>query len=118
MYKHLIWFALLMAVCSLAVWAGVSPQKGGAKADVSKTAKTLDKGKDPAKCTSPRPPNRGCKISCKPCQIPVCEDGQWKYEKVDWPKEQCNPRPLDDGGGCIAGPNGQCPAECKKCVRN
>jgi hypothetical protein len=117
MYKHFIYFTLLLAVCSLGAWASVTPQKGGAKADVGKPAKTVERVKDPAKCTSPRPPNRGCNIACKPCFVPVCEDGKWKYEKIEQTKEECRPH-QDDTGGCKAGPNGQCPAECKRCIRD
>jgi hypothetical protein len=120
MYKHFIWFTLLIAVCSLAVWAGVNPQKGKATTDVSKIKQARDRVKDPAKCPSPRPKDRGCKIPCKPCQIAVCEDGKWVYEKVDWPKEECERPPLPRGEGgnvCTVGRTDPCPAECKKCIR-
>jgi hypothetical protein len=150
MRRKFILFTLLIAVCSLAVWAGVNPQKGKgkdkdkAKADAGKVAgkvadstkvagKVADSGKvanagkvkearvvstNPSGCPGPRPPNRGCKIACKPCFIPTCEDGKWKYEKVEWSKEECSPRPLPGGGGqiCPRDEYGQCPAECKKCV--
>ena len=130
MHKHFIWFTLLIAVCSLAVWAGVNPQKekGKTKADAGKVAgagKVADAGKvkeardqrrDSSQCSSPRPKNRGCSIRCKPCFTPVCENGKWIYEKVEWSKEECSPRPLPgEGGGCKRDANGQCPAECKKC---
>jgi|SRR5262245_20474645 len=144
MRRKFILFTLLIAVCSLAVWAGVNPQKGKgkdkdkAKADAGKVAgkvadstkvagKVANGGKvkearvvstNPSGCPGPRPPNRGCKIACKPCFIPTCEDGKWKYEKVEWSKEECSPRPLPGGGGqiCPRDEYGQCPAECKKCV--
>ena len=135
MRRKFILFTLLIAVCSLAVWAGVNPQKGKgkAKADAGKVAdggkvgKVADSGKvkearvgstNSSGCPGPRPPNRGCKIACKPCFIPTCEDGKWKYEKVEWSKEECSPRPLPGGGGqiCPRDEYGQCPAECKKCV--
>jgi hypothetical protein len=120
MRRKFILFTLLIAVCSLAVWAGVSPQKGKgkAKADAGKVNEARDQRRDPSQCSSPRPKNRGCSIRCKPCFTPVCENGKWVYEKVEWSKEECSPRPLpgEGGGGCTRNANGQCPAECKKCV--
>jgi len=101
---------------------GANPQKGIVKTDVGKIREARDRVKNPANCPSPRPKDRGCKIPCKPCQIAVCEDGKWKYEKVDWPKAECEPRPLPGGTGangdvCTIGKTDPCPAECKKCVR-
>jgi len=120
MRRKFILFTLLIAVCSLAVWAGVNPQKGkgNTKADAGKVKEARDQKRDPSQCPSPRPKNRGCSIPCKPCFIPVCENGKWVYEKVEWSKEECSPRPLPGGGGqiCPRDEYGQCPAECKKCV--
>ncbi len=118
MYKHFIWFALLIVVCSFAAWAGANPQKGKAKAKADAGKVKEARGRNSGQCPSPRPPNRGCKIRCKPCFTPVCENGKWVYEKVEWSKEECSPRPLpgEGGGGCTRDANGQCPAECKKCV--
>jgi hypothetical protein len=118
MYKNIIWFTLLIAVCSMVVWAGVNTQKGKIKGGVSKISQARDKVKDPSKCPSPRPKNRGCSIPCKPCQIAVCDNGKWTYEKVDWPKEECEPRPVPGGGVCKIGISDACPPECKSCVRN
>src|SRR4030095_11514609 len=114
MRRKFILFMLLIAVCSLAVWAGVNPQKGKgkAKADAGKVKEARVGSTNPSGCPSPRPPNRGCKIACKPCFTPVCEDGKWKYEKVEWSKEECQPRPLPGGGGgqiCPRDEYGQCP---------
>jgi len=119
MSKYFVWLTLLMIVCSLAVWAGVNPQKGKAnKVDANKVKEARVTQKDPSKCASPRPPNRGCKITCKPCQIAVCENGKWVYEKVDWPKGECDPHSGDPGGKvCAIGISDPCPAECKKCIR-
>jgi hypothetical protein len=124
MYKHFIWFTLLIAVCSLAVWAGVNPQKGKATTDVSKIKQARDRVKDPAKCPSPRPKDRGCKIPCKPCQIAVCEDGKWVYEKVDWPKEECERPPpfhavkaamsVPSGGQILALPSARSASDSKR----
>ncbi len=119
MYKHFICLTLLIAVCSFAVWAGAATQKGKVKADASKIKESrVDKGKDPSKCSSPRPKDRGCSIPCKPCQIAVCDNGKWVYEKVDWPKEQCQPRQGQSGKVCNIGFSDPCPPECKSCVRN
>jgi len=117
MRKHFIWFTLLIAVCSLAVWAGANPQKGNIKTDPAKVKDARVVAKDPSKCPSPRPKNRGCSIPCKPCQIPVCDNGKWVYEKVDWPKGECEPRPLPGGNVCTIGISDACPPECKSCVR-
>jgi|SRR5262245_8594554 len=119
MYKHFIWFTLLIGVCSLAAWASVTPQKGKLKkVEVSKVKEVKEKAKVSSGCTSPRPPNRGCKIACKPCQVATCENGKWVYEKFEWPKEECRPHQGDPGGSvCVVGPTDFCPAECKKCIR-
>jgi hypothetical protein len=117
MFKHFIRFAVLIAVCSLAAGAGAGPQKGKTKVNVSKIMKTLDKEKDPTECRSPRPKNRGCNIACKPCLIPVCEDGKWKYERIEILEEECRPHQGDQAGVCSIGISDPCPAECKKCIR-
>jgi hypothetical protein len=119
MYKYFVGFAFLTLVCSLAVWAGGDPQRGKAnKVEAPKVKEAQVRVMDSSKCSSPRPPNRGCKIACKPCQIAVCENGKWIYEKVDYPKGECDPHPNDSGGKvCAIGISDRCPAECKKCIR-
>ena len=125
MSRKFIWFTAMIAVCSIAVWAGVNPQKGKVKGDVGKGKADVGKVKDArvkttssSNCTTPRPKNRGCSIPCKPCQIAVCDNGKWVYEKVDWPKEECQPRPNPGGGNvCTIGISDPCPPECKSCVR-
>jgi hypothetical protein len=64
MHRKFILFTLLIAVCSLAVWAGGAPQKGKgkAKADAGKVKGASDTGNASAECPSPRPKNRGCSI--------------------------------------------------------
>jgi hypothetical protein len=118
MRKHFIWITLLIALCSVAAWASIGPQKGKARMNGNKISQKLEKDKNSATCSSPRPKNRGCSIPCKPCQVAVCENGKWVYEKIDWPAEQCRPRPGEPGGRvCTVGPTDPCPAECKSCVR-
>jgi hypothetical protein len=115
MHKYFVCFTLLIVVCSFAVSAGGNPQKGKARADVGKTKEA--RGSNSAQCPSPRPKNRGCSVPCKPCQIAVCENGKWVFEKVDWPKEQCAPRRGQGGKVCTIGVSDPCPPECKSCVR-
>jgi hypothetical protein len=119
MYKHFILFALSIALISSFVLAGVTPQKGKARVDAGKVKDARVKTTDPSGCPSPRPKNRGCSVACKPCFVPVCENGKWKYEKLEQSKEECTPRPLPGGSGgvCTIGKDDFCPAECKKCVR-
>ena len=71
-------------------------------------------------CRDPKPRTIGCRIMCKPCKFPVCEDGVWSYETVDWSEEECRPHGPPGGGdpwgNCSVGPGGFCPAECHSCT--
>ena len=117
MNTQMIRFALLMAVCALLVVTGAQAQKGKTKVSESKAATTAKTTTGSGECKSPRPPNRGCKITCKPCAVPVCENGKWQYEKIEIDKEQCRPHPNDDGGVCTIGVTDYCPPSCKTCIR-
>jgi hypothetical protein len=121
MKKQLIQFAFFATVLALVVVTGVNAQKGKNKDKAAfatgASVVTTKAGNGTGQCKAPRPPNRGCKIACKPCQVPVCEDGKWVYETIEIDKDQCRPRPNDDGGVCTIGPTDFCPPECKKCVR-
>jgi hypothetical protein len=118
MYKHLIRFIVLLAVCSLAIAAGASAQKGRAKVDVSKITKALDKDNDPTKCKGPRPPQRGCSIFCKPCFVSVCESGKWKYERIELLEEDCKAHEPYEAGACVVPFGEPCPIDCKKCIKH
>lgn len=120
MNKQFIRFALLLAVLALVVVTGVEAQKNInkdkaalGKATTAATARTTGTGQ----CSTPRPPNRGCKFACKPCQVPVCESGKWVYERIEIDKELCRPYPNNDGGACTIGATDYCPPSCKSCIR-
>ena len=118
MKNQIIRFALLLAVVALFVVTGVEAQKGKNKISENKAAVVANKPTNgTGQCKAPRPPNRGCKVTCKPCAVPVCEDGKWKYETIEIDKEQCRPHPNDDGSTCTIGANDYCPPSCKRCVR-
>lgn len=118
MNKQVFRYAFLFVVCALAVVMSVQAQKGKTKAGESKApTATASRASGAAPCKAPRPPNRGCKIACKPCQVPVCEDGQWKYEKIEIDKEQCRPPMRDQSGACKIGATEFCPPGCKTCIR-
>src|SRR5262249_41292101 len=70
MSKYFVWFTLLMVVCSLAVWAGVNPQKGKAnKVDAIKVKEARGTQKDPSKCASPRPQTEAAKLPVNPVKF-------------------------------------------------
>ena len=101
MNQQFIRIALLFLVCAFAVASGVQAQKGKAKVNMSKVTAALDKTHNPAQCKTPRPKNRGCSIACKPCFVPVCENGKWMFEKVEILEEECRPRPRQQTGVCM-----------------
>jgi hypothetical protein len=74
----------------------------------------------PGGCRGPKPRTIGCRITCKPCKFPVCEDGVWTYETIEWSDEECRPHGPPGGGdpwgNCNVGPGGFCPAECHSCT--
>ena len=118
MKKQFTRFALLMAVCALVIVTGVQAQKGKNKVSDSKAATVANKTTGgTGQCKAPKPPNRGCKIVCKPCQVPVCENGKWVYEKIEIDKDQCRPHQNDSGGACTIGATDFCPPSCKTCIR-
>jgi hypothetical protein len=116
MKKQFIRFAVLLTVCALAVVTGVQAQKGKNKADPGKATAVVAKTGNSGQCKAPRPPNRGCKIACKPCFVPVCEGGKWVFEKLETPKEECRPAPRDERV-CTIGATEFCPPSCKTCIR-
>lgn len=67
-------------------------------------------------CPRPKPRNIGCRIACKPCLVPVCEDGAWVYERIEW-GDECDPIP-SDSECCQVPLSGGCPAECACCEYN
>ena len=104
-------------VCALAVVTGVQAQKGKNKAGDGEAKAAKAKTRDLGKCKAPRPPDRGCKIVCKPCFVPVCENGKWIFQKLETPKEECLPAPRDESGACKIGATAYCPPDCRTCVR-
>lgn len=117
MNNRMIRAALFLTLCSLLGALGVQAQKGNANVRESKAASATKRTGGTGQCKAPQPPNRGCKVACKPCQVPVCEDGQWRYEKIEMDKEQCRPHPNDNGGACTIGATDFCPPSCKSCIR-
>lgn len=117
MHKQFLRFAVLMMVCALTVVNGVQAQKGKNKSAADRATVASKTTGATGQCKAPRPPNRGCKIACKPCAFPVCEEGKWQYETVEIDKDQCRPHPNDDGGVCTIGATDFCPPSCKTCVR-
>lgn len=117
MKQQLIRFAFMLALCALLSVITAQAQKGKTKVSETKVVTTAQSASSTGQCKGPRPPNRGCKIACKPCQVAVCENGKWQYEKIEIDKEQCRPHPNDDGGACTIGANDFCPPSCKKCIR-
>jgi hypothetical protein len=117
MKRQLIRFAFLLAVCALVIGASAQAQKGKTKVSEGKVTTTAHSPGNSGQCKAPRPPNRGCKIACKPCFVPVCENGKWKYEKIEVDKEQCRPPKGDQSGACKIGATEYCPPSCKTCIR-
>lgn len=117
MHKQFIQFAFCLAVCALLVVTQAQAQKDKSQGSHSKTAAMVNKASSTGQCKTPRPPNRGCKIACKPCAVPVCENGKWQYEKIEIDKEQCRPHQNPGGGACTIGPTDYCPPSCKSCIR-
>jgi hypothetical protein len=118
MQRQWIRYAFLLTLCALLSVISAQAQKGKTKVSESQAATTAKKTSGgTGQCKAPQPPNRGCKIACKPCQVPVCENGKWQYEKIEIDKEQCRPHPNGDGGACTIGANDFCPPSCKKCIR-
>lgn len=117
MKNQFIRYAFLLTLCALLSVIGVQAQKGKHKVGESKAVTATKSTSATGQCKTPRPPNRGCHVACKPCQVPVCENGKWQYEKIEVDKEQCRPHPNDDGGACTIGANEYCPPSCKKCIR-
>lgn len=117
MNQQLIRVALMLTLCALLGGLSAHAQKGNAKVSGNKAGPAAKKTGGTGQCKAPRPPNRGCKVACKPCQVPVCEDGQWHYEKIEIDKEQCRPHPNGEGGACTIGVQDFCPPSCKSCIR-
>ncbi|MBI1764617.1 MAG: hypothetical protein HYR56_24605 [Acidobacteria bacterium] len=117
MKTQVIRYAFLLLLCALLGVIGAQAQKGKPKINADATVATANSANATGQCKTPKPPNRGCKITCKPCQVPVCENGKWQYENIEIDKEQCRPHPNDDGGVCTIGTNEYCPPSCKKCIR-
>ncbi len=64
-----------------------------------------------------KPDDIGCGLICKPCVKFICVHGEWVKDEVGWPPELCEPGPdTDPPVGCLASPEGFCPAECHMCV--
>jgi len=68
-----------------------------------------------SQCPLPKPPTIGCKVTCKPCKIPVCIGGHWVYESIDW-GPICDPRPPLPGGCCTTSVGEWCPPSCRCCT--
>jgi len=67
----------------------------------------------PDGCPLPVPKVRGCKIACKPCLIPSCENGKWVYESYDW--DGCSGGGGVDPSICTVSVHSFCPPECTSC---
>jgi hypothetical protein len=115
--QFILYVAFLLVLCVMFSVSSAQAQKGKSKVSDSQVAATAKSTGGTGQCKAPRPPNRGCKVACKPCQVPVCEDGKWQYEKIELDPAQCRPHPNDDGGACTIGATDFCPPSCKRCIR-
>lgn len=68
---------------------------------------------------SKKPKPIGCKFTCKPCLIPVCNNGAWELELQDLP-DSCNPTRIPvptDNLTCKIKIYEFCPPSCRSCTR-
>jgi|GEM_PF-3781802 len=66
-----------------------------------------------------KPRSIGCKFTCKPCLIPVCNNGVWELEPQD-PPDSCNPPRIPvptENMTCKIKTYEFCPPSCRSCTR-
>lgn len=66
-----------------------------------------------------KPKSIGCKFTCKPCLIPVCNNGVWELELQDRP-DSCNPSRIpvpNENITCKIKTYEFCPPSCRSCTR-
>lgn len=66
-----------------------------------------------------KPKSIGCKFTCKPCLIPVCNNGVWELEPQDRP-DSCNPSHIpvpNENMTCKIKAYEFCPPSCRSCTR-
>lgn len=73
-------------------------------------------------CKASQKPKRvGCKFTCKPCLIPVCNNGVWELETQELPPS-CSTSPLkppsSENSACNIERFDFCPPSCRSCTRN
>ncbi|WP_020560559.1 hypothetical protein [Thiofilum flexile] len=69
---------------------------------------------------SDKPKKIGCKFTCKPCAVPVCNNGVWELEQQEL-GDSCKPPrikiPNDDSMTCKIKSYEFCPPSCRDCTR-
>lgn len=68
---------------------------------------------------SKKPKSIGCKFTCKPCLIPVCNNGIWELESQELP-DSCNPSRIPiptENMNCKIKTYEFCPPSCHSCTR-
>lgn len=70
--------------------------------------------------TSQKPKRVGCKFTCKPCLVPVCNNGIWELEPQELPPS-CSTSPLkppsSENSACNIERFDFCPPSCRSCTR-
>lgn len=69
--------------------------------------------------TTKKPKSIGCKFTCKPCLIPVCNNGTWELESKELP-HSCSPSRIPaptENITCKIKIYEFCPPSCHSCTR-